>query len=58
MYGFDIGADGSGVEALTEQLRGLAAVGIQTVIGAIPGRDPRRTLELIGRRVLPAVADL
>lgn len=58
MFGFDVGADGSKTGALIEQLQGLGRMGIQTVIGAIPQHDPLRAIEIIGREVIPAIADL
>ncbi|HEX6122284.1 MAG TPA: LLM class F420-dependent oxidoreductase, partial [Ktedonobacterales bacterium] len=36
MFGLDIGEDHANVGALIEQLRGLASLGIQTAIGALP----------------------
>ena len=55
---FDIGADGSKAKELVEQLRSLAGMGIQTVFGAIPYVDRITPLEVIGREVIPVVADL
>ena len=55
---FDIGEDRTKVGELLGQLRNLASMGIQTVFGAIPQRNPLMTLEVIGREVIPAVADL
>jgi alkanesulfonate monooxygenase SsuD/methylene tetrahydromethanopterin reductase-like flavin-dependent oxidoreductase (luciferase family) len=49
---------GGDVDGLVEQLRGLAALGVQTVIGRVDGDDPRPGIEQLGRRVVPAVADL
>jgi F420-dependent oxidoreductase-like protein len=58
MFGFDIGENGSQIGELIGRLRWLSSMGIQTVIGAIPQRDPVATLDAIGREVLPAVAEL
>jgi F420-dependent oxidoreductase-like protein len=58
---FDVGEDGSDkskVAELIEQLRWLARMGIQTVYGAVPRVDRITPLEVIGREVIPAVADL
>ena len=55
---FDIGEDGSKVKELVEQLRWLAGFGIQTVFGAVPHVDRIAPLEVIGREVIPVVADL
>ncbi|MFO7169001.1 MAG: TIGR03560 family F420-dependent LLM class oxidoreductase [Chloroflexota bacterium] len=57
-YYFDVGEDGSKVGQLVEQLRSLAQQGIQTVFGAVPGVERITPLEVIGREVIPAVADL
>ncbi len=58
MFAFDVGEDGSKVGELIGQLRWLASMGIQTVLGVIPHVDRITPLEVIGREVLPAVADL
>ncbi|MFI5272787.1 MAG: LLM class F420-dependent oxidoreductase [Ktedonobacterales bacterium] len=58
MFGFDVGDDGSKTSELIGRLRWLASMGIQTVIGAVPARNPIPTLEVIGREVVPAVAAL
>jgi F420-dependent oxidoreductase-like protein len=57
-FSFDIGEDGSKTGELIEQLRWLAGMGIQTVIGVVPNVYRIRPLEAIGREVIPAVADL
>jgi F420-dependent oxidoreductase-like protein len=53
---FDVGEDGSKTHALIDQLRWLAGMGIQTVIGAVPHVDRITPLERIGREIIPAVA--
>jgi F420-dependent oxidoreductase-like protein len=58
VFRFDVGEDGARTGELIGQLRWLAGMGIQTVIGAIPRVDQIRPLEVIGREVIPAVADL
>jgi F420-dependent oxidoreductase-like protein len=58
MFGFDVGEDGSGAEELVGRLRWLAGMGIETVIGVVPGVDRISPLEIVGREVVPAVADL
>ena len=55
---FDVGQDGSRAGRLVGQLRWLAGMGIQTVIGSVAGVDRLAPLETIGREVIPAVADL
>jgi len=54
---FDPGEDGSKVNELIGQLRWLAGMGIQTVYGAVPHVDQITPLEVIGREVVPAVAE-
>ncbi len=58
MFAFDVGEDGSKVGELIGQLRWLASMGIQTVLGVVPHLYRITPLEIIGREVLPAVADL
>ncbi len=58
MFAFDVGEDGSKVDELIGQLRWLASMGIQTVLGVIPHVYQITPLEVIGREVIPAVADL
>jgi F420-dependent oxidoreductase-like protein len=57
-FGFDVGADGSRIGELLDQLRWLASMGIETVFGWVVGVDQIRPLEVMGREVIPAVADL
>jgi hypothetical protein len=46
------------VEELVGQLRWLAGMGIETVVGVVPNVDQIRPLEIIGREVILIVADL
>jgi F420-dependent oxidoreductase-like protein len=55
---FDLGARGEHVEATIEHLRELAGLGIQVAHGTVLGAGSLRPLELMGERVIPAVADL
>lgn len=57
-FRFDVGEDGAKAGELIGQLRWLAGMGIQTVIGAIPNVERIRPIELVGREVIPAIADL
>ena len=57
-FAFDVGEDGQKVGQLLGQLRWLGEMGIETVIGAVPNVDRITPLEIIGREVIPAVADL
>jgi F420-dependent oxidoreductase-like protein len=51
--------DGGPVTAqLIDQLRWLAGLGVETVIGRVEGNDPRPAIELLGRHVVPAAAEL
>ena len=57
-FAFDVGERGEKVEDLIGQLRWLSGMGIETVIGFVPGVDRITPLEIIGRDVIPAVADI
>jgi alkanesulfonate monooxygenase SsuD/methylene tetrahydromethanopterin reductase-like flavin-dependent oxidoreductase (luciferase family) len=57
-FSLDVGEDGSKVDELIGRLRWLASTGVQTVIGVVPHVDRITPLEIIGREVIPAVADL
>jgi F420-dependent oxidoreductase-like protein len=56
MCSLDPGANGENVDALIEQLRGLAALGISHAHGQVPEADQLTRLELLGKHVIPAVA--
>jgi F420-dependent oxidoreductase-like protein len=58
MFAFDVGEDGSKVDELIGQLRWLASMGIQTVIGVVPNIAAIAPLERIGSLVIPAVVDV
>jgi alkanesulfonate monooxygenase len=57
-FRFDVGENGEKSEELVGQLRWLAGMGIETVIGFVPGVDTITPLEIIGERIIPAVADV
>ena len=57
-FGFDVGPDGSKVGELLGQLRWLASLGIETVFGWVVAVDQITPLEIMGRQVIPAVAEL
>jgi alkanesulfonate monooxygenase SsuD/methylene tetrahydromethanopterin reductase-like flavin-dependent oxidoreductase (luciferase family) len=57
-FRFDVGERGEKAEKLVEQLSWLAGMGIETVIGFVPDVDGISPLEIIGKEVIPAVADL
>src|SRR5205814_9901389 len=57
-FAFDVGEDGSKVGELIGQLRWLASMGIETVIGVVPNIAALTPLERSGRLVMPAVVDV
>jgi F420-dependent oxidoreductase-like protein len=57
-FAFDVGENGSKAGELIGQLRWLADMGIQTVIGVVPDVHRITPLEIIGREVIPAAAEL
>jgi F420-dependent oxidoreductase-like protein len=57
-FGFDVGAGGSEVGALMDKLRWLASLGIQSVFGWVVGVDQIKPIEIMGREVIPAAAEL
>jgi alkanesulfonate monooxygenase SsuD/methylene tetrahydromethanopterin reductase-like flavin-dependent oxidoreductase (luciferase family) len=57
-FGFDVGEDGSKAKDVVEQLRWLAGIGIETVIGWVVGVDRIRPLEVMAREVIPAATEL
>jgi F420-dependent oxidoreductase-like protein len=56
-FAFDVGETGEKVGELIGQLRWLSAMGIETVIGVVPNVDRITPLAMIGREVIPVVAD-
>jgi F420-dependent oxidoreductase-like protein len=56
-FAFDVGEGGEKAGELIEQLRWLSGMGVETVIGVVPNVDRITPLEIIGREVVPAVAD-
>lgn len=57
-FAFDVGEDGAKADELIGRLRWLAGMGIETVFGFVPDVGEITPLEIIGKRVIPAVADL
>ncbi len=57
MFAFNVGEDSSETGELIEGLHRLAGMEVQTVIGVVPHLDQITPLEVIGREVIPAVAD-
>jgi F420-dependent oxidoreductase-like protein len=58
IFSFDVGESGEKVGQVIGGLRWLAGMGIQTVIGNVPRIDRIKPLEIIGEKVIPAVAGL
>ncbi len=58
VFAFDVGEDGEKAGELVGHLRWLSGMGIETVIGMVPHVDRISPLEIIGREVVPAVAEL
>jgi F420-dependent oxidoreductase-like protein len=58
MFSFDVGDEGQRVGKVIGQLRWLAGMGIQRVIGSVKDVSRIKPLEIIGEKVIPAVADL
>ena len=58
IFSFDVGEKGEKVDALIGRLQWLAAMGIETVIGGVKDVWRISPLEIIGERVIPAVANL
>lgn len=54
---FEIGDGNGSVGELISMLRDLGAAGVDTTIGILSGDDPSRQAEIIGDKIVPAVAD-
>lgn len=57
VFPFDLGAGGERVEQTLDGLRSLADIGVQVAHGRVAGEPDVRPFELLGERVVPAVAD-
>lgn len=55
---FDVAPDGSGTQEIVDQLGQLAEAGIQTVLGGVRRVHEISPLEIMGEKVIPAVAGL
>jgi F420-dependent oxidoreductase-like protein len=51
-----VGGDGAGVDELLAQLRELADLGFQAVLGSVPDVQTLRPLEVLGSQVIPVAA--
>ena len=58
MFSFDVGDHGEKLNKVIGGLHWLAGMGIQTVIGSVPHVDRIKPLEIIGEKLIPAVAGL
>ena len=58
MFGFDVGESGEKVGQVIGGLRWLAGMGIQTAIGNVPKVYDTKRLEIVGEKVIPAVANV
>jgi alkanesulfonate monooxygenase SsuD/methylene tetrahydromethanopterin reductase-like flavin-dependent oxidoreductase (luciferase family) len=56
-FAFDVGEDGSKAGEVVERLRWLAGMGIETVFGWVVGVDKIKPIEIMGRDVIPEVAE-
>jgi F420-dependent oxidoreductase-like protein len=56
MFNFDVGSEGEKVGATIGRLKYLAKAGIQTAIGSVKDVFELKQLEIIGEKVIPAVA--
>ncbi len=57
-FGFDVGPDGSKVGELIDRLRWLSGMGVQSVFGWVVGVDRIEPIEIMGREVIPAAAEM
>jgi len=58
LFTLDPGEHGANIGKLIGRLRWLASMGVETVMGNVPGLERLEPLETIGRELIPAVADL
>jgi F420-dependent oxidoreductase-like protein len=58
LFTFDLGDNGENLGKVIGGLKWLAGMGIQTVIGHVPKLYETKRLEMIGEKLIPAVADL
>ena len=58
VYNFDVGKKGERVDKTIEDLQNLAAMGIQVAHGGVKNVSELAPIEVIGKEVIPAVADL
>jgi alkanesulfonate monooxygenase SsuD/methylene tetrahydromethanopterin reductase-like flavin-dependent oxidoreductase (luciferase family) len=56
-FGFDVGENGAKAGEIRDQLRWLAGMGIQTVLGWVVDVDRIEPIEVMAREVIPAAAE-
>jgi alkanesulfonate monooxygenase len=54
----DPGPEGEGVDALVDSLRQLAKLGVTHYHGSVPNVASITPLEVLGKRVIPVVAEI
>jgi F420-dependent oxidoreductase-like protein len=57
LFNFDLGADGENVDSILSRLRELADLGFSVAHGRVLNVWDPKQLEIIGERIVPAVAD-
>ncbi|MFB3093734.1 MAG: LLM class F420-dependent oxidoreductase, partial [Dehalococcoidia bacterium] len=58
LFVLNVGREGEASGQLVDQLGAFAEAGAQTVIGALIGVEHLRPIEVMGRDVIPQVAEL
>ncbi len=58
MFRFDVGENGEKVDELIGRLHWLAGMGVETVLGSVADPWRIKPLQILGERVIPAVANL
>ena len=57
LYNFDVGEHGERVEQIIDDLKRLAGMGMQVAHGRVIGVSTLRPFEIIGKEIVPAVAE-
>jgi F420-dependent oxidoreductase-like protein len=58
LHAINVGADGSEVPRVLDQLRAYANVGVHAVIGALIGVENLKPIEIVGREIIPQIEAL
>lgn len=58
MFSFDVGANGEKVDKVIGGLHWLSSMGIQKAIGSVAHVDQIKPIEILGEKVIPAIARL